>query len=345
MALHKFIQNLILAGVKRHAAPLPDKPQPPQELRALIAALKPSHQDYNRRAIEFGHRYRSAFWAIYLLSALAVLCACLPLALGWDDEHHQLNRLSIIWVVAEVLVIMLVGLIFWRGHRHDWQGQWLAARTEAELTWYLPMIAPLIDFSQFNAASNWYSLLFNPELNEQADSDIKALCASVTELSRTSLADAWSDPKFVTSYAQWAVNILEGQRYYHRHVAHNQHALQHRVHAINGWLFGLTAVAALSHLVIHAKVLTLITTFLPALAASLHGALAQSEAYRLESTSRRLISELELVIAPIRQTMENADPLATTDTLRAAILAAVSLILDEHQDWHMLVRPHHLHLG
>jgi hypothetical protein len=31
--------------------------------------------------------------------------------------------------------------------------------------------------------------------------------------------------------------------------------------------------------------------------------------------------------------------------LKASIEAALALILEEHQDWHMLVRPHHLPLA
>jgi hypothetical protein len=31
--------------------------------------------------------------------------------------------------------------------------------------------------------------------------------------------------------------------------------------------------------------------------------------------------------------------------LRGSIEAAVAVILDEHQDWNLLVRPHHLPLG
>jgi hypothetical protein len=31
--------------------------------------------------------------------------------------------------------------------------------------------------------------------------------------------------------------------------------------------------------------------------------------------------------------------------LRVAVKAALSTILDEHEDWLMLVRPHHLPLG
>jgi hypothetical protein len=88
----------------------------------------------------------------------------------------------------------------------------------------------------------------------------------------------------------------------------------------------------------HTLWLSIITTFFPALGAGLHGALAQSEAYRLGSTSERLEGELQGAIDRIRSA---ADP----QTLKASIQAAIALIIQEHQDWHTLVRPHHLPLG
>lgn len=91
--------------------------------------------------------------------------------------------------------------------------------------------------------------------------------------------------------------------------------------------------------------LTLMTTFLPALGASLHGALAQSEAYRLQTTSERLAGELGRRIEALRNVAAAADPGAGTALLRAEVLNSVGLILDEHNDWHMLVRLHHLPLG
>jgi hypothetical protein len=324
MVLHKFIQKLILTGADLPSPGTPKKLSPPPVLLPLINAIAPIQRAYNARAIEYGHRYRSAFWLIYLLSAIAVLCAGLPLALGWDNENHDMNHYSVVWVMAEALIILLVGLIYWRGHRQDWQGQWLGARTKAELAWYLALIAPLIDFEAVDAPCNWYTRLFNPAQEAQGGVDIDTLCAANAALARSALSGAWSDPQFVTSYARWTVDILDGQRHYHHNLARHQH---------------------LSHLLIHSKVLTLMTTFFPALGASLHGALAQSEAYRLEATSRRLEAELERVTVPILATLAAHDPLTTTEQLRAAVLSAVALIIDEHQDWHMLVRPHHLPLG
>jgi hypothetical protein len=82
----------------------------------------------------------------------------------------------------------------------------------------------------------------------------------------------------------------------------------------------------------------------------LHGALAQSEAYRLNVTSERLVGELQGAIKQIRASLTTeqplgADPVADTAAIKASIQAAIALILEEHQDWHMLVRPHRLPLG
>lgn len=345
MKFHHAVQRLLLTGIRMPAPPTPARTPQPVALTPLIEAIAPAHRAFNLRAIEFGDRYRSAFWSIYLLIALAVLCAGLPLALGWDNAEHALHHFSIFWVMTEVVIIIFVGLIYWRGHKEDWQGQWLAARTQAELTWYLPLIAPVVDFNDDTHASNWYACLNNPGHDLQAGDDFDGVCRAHGALANAQLDGVWADPEFVSQYARWTVTIIEGQRHYHRHVALRQHALQHRVHSITAWLFVMTGLAALAHLVVHSNALTLATMFFPALGASLHGALAQSEAYRLEAASERLVLELGRIIEPVKAALAEDDPLATAGVLRGAVLSAVSLILDEHQDWHMLVRPHHLPLG
>jgi hypothetical protein len=280
-----------------------------------------------------------------MLSAVAVLFAIMPLALGWDDARHVLHPYVGLWAVGEVGVISTVGAIYWAGHRSDWQGQWLGARTTAELTWYLPLVAPLVDFEHANVDANWYSRVFDPGKHVHGGDEVAALCARNESLARQLLTQAWSDPQFLTSYALWTIEILEQQKHYHHRVTVKQHALLHRVHRLNYWLFGLTGIGALMHLLLHTLWLSLITTLFPALGASLHGALAQSEAYRLEATSERLVNELQGAIDTIRSTLEAGTPAPAARELKASIEAAIALILEEHQDWHMLVRPHHLPLG
>ncbi len=76
--------------------------------------------------------------------------------------------------------------------------------------------------------------------------DVSILCARIEPEARRLLAGAWSDPAFVSSYVQWTLGALEQQRRYHCRVAAKQHALLHRVHVINGALFGLTATGRLA---------------------------------------------------------------------------------------------------
>jgi hypothetical protein len=59
----------------------------------------------------------------------------------------------------------------------------------------------------------------------------------------------------------------------------------------------------LTQLVVHTIWLSVVTTFLPALGASFHGALAQSETYRLGATSERLSLELQTAILSVRASM------------------------------------------
>jgi len=345
MALHQLIQRLLLIGAQIESLPPPPVPQPPPALLPLIEAIAGTHRRFDELALHFGHRYRSGFWAIYLLSAIAVLCAVMPLALGWDSASHFLHPFAGLWAVAEVGVIGTVSAIYWLGHRRDWQAQWLRARTTAELSWYLPMLAPLLDFAAPAADANWYLRVFDPGQHLRGSDDVAALCTANEPLARKLLATAWSEPAFISSYARWTVDILEQQRHYHYRIASKHHALRHRVHVVNTALFALTALGALLHLVLHTLWLSLVTTFFPALGASLHGALAQSEAYRLGTTSERLVAELQGAIDRIRAALHSVDPPRDVNALKAAIEAAIALILEEHQDWHLLVRPHNLPLG
>jgi hypothetical protein len=353
MALHQAIQRLLLIGAQIKSLPPPPTPRAPPALLPLIEAIAGAHRRFDQLALHYGDRYRSGFWAIYLLSAIAVLFAVMPLALGWDSANHLLHPYAGLWAVGEVGLIGTVSAIYWLGHRRDWQAQWLRARTTAELSWYLPMLAPLLDFTAPTTAtaaaaaadSNWYLRVFDPGQHLRGSDDVAALCAANEPLARRLLATAWSDPTFVSSYARWTMDILEGQRHYHYRIASKQHALRHRVHTVNSALFGLTALAALLHLALHTLWLSLVTTFFPALGASLHGALAQSEAYRLGTTSERLAAELQGAIGRIRAAFDAAGSISDVNVLKATIEAAIALILEEHQDWHLLVRPHNLPLA
>lgn len=331
MALDQRIVSILLAGVRfPPAQPLPPA-APPAAISRLIAAVAPLHMESNARAIQAGRRYRAAFWSLYLLSPLAVLCALMQLVSGVHGA----------WALAEVAVIMLLGTVYLRGHRQDWQGRWLASRTEAELAWYLPLLAPLVVPGMPGAAANWYARLAGNALHPPPGGAIEDLCRRLEGDAAVLLQHAWDDPAFAGDYGRWAASRLASQRAYHQRLALHCEALRARVHAINAWLFGLTLAGALAHLVLHAPWLALPTIVFPALGASLHGALAQTESYRLAAASRRLGAAMEEAIGQLATLLAAGD----APGLRRAIEAALILILEEHRDWQMLVRPHQLHLA
>src|SRR5271155_5733905 len=66
MALHQAIQRVPLVGSRLHIPPPPPAASPPERLLPLIEALAPAHLMFDARAVHYGHRYRSGFWAIYL---------------------------------------------------------------------------------------------------------------------------------------------------------------------------------------------------------------------------------------------------------------------------------------
>ncbi|MDB5747102.1 MAG: hypothetical protein JWP72_1950 [Massilia sp.] len=341
MAFHQHIQSLLLAGIRFPPALPTETVAPPAALAPLIAAVALEHAASNARAIEAGNRYRSAFWALYLLSALAVLCAVMPLALGWDHGRHAMHAWAGFWAGLEVLIILVLGFIYRRGHHHDWQGKWLANRTEAELVSYLPLVAPLVVPAGAGARTNWYAGLAGNTLHVPNSSAIDTLCARLQPGVIKALHGTWSDTAFVEQYVAWAVAQFDAQRRYHDRTMLRSEALMRRVHKINASLFVLTLAGALLHLVVHTMWLSFVTIFFPALGASLHGALAQTEAYRQAAISRRLSAELGKTIA----TIASHCPSMERDKVRDAIEAGLTLILEEHRDWHMLVRPHHLPLG
>jgi hypothetical protein len=47
----------------------------------------------------------------------------------------------------------------------------------------------------------------------------------------------------------------------------------------------------------------------------------------------------------IRAALAEPAQVASIQGLKASVEAAIALIMEEHQDWHMLVRPHHLPLA
>ncbi len=343
MPFHQAIQSVLLVGhaARRDDPGSPAAPPPPQ-LAPVVHAAAAEIAPVDALALAAGHRWRSAFWALYLMSAVAVLLGVLPAAL--TGVHARVPGASDgLFGIAEVAVIVAVAALYHVGMSRDWQGRWLRARELAERVRYLPLVAAL---RGAHAGTDWYAGLFDGDTRAAPDIDrpLSAACRRIESATRFDAAAAWQDPHFVRAFGRYAAGIFAGQRHYQRAVGARHHALQHRVHALSAALFVLTAVAAALHLVWHADGLLIITGAFPAFGAALHGALVQSESHRLAETAHRLDGQLGRLESRLEQLLAGpAEPDAAS--VHAAVLSGLGLLLDEHHDWHQLVRPHGLPLG
>lgn len=344
MPFHQAVQDILLWGHRAPLAPPPAAVPPPPELVPLVTAVEAEHAVLNAEAIHAGHRYRSAFWALYLLSAVAVLLAVMPVALGWTSADHPRHGYAVGWGVLEVMAMAGAWLCYRQGRRNNWQGAWLASRSRAERVWYLPLTASLRTAGPAPADKDWYEQVFS---TGSKDETVVAVCSRLNPTATKAFDGAWQRPAFIQGFGAWLRWLLADQRHYHQRLTARHEALQHRIHRITAGFFFLSALGAALHLFWHADPLLIATTAFPALGAALHGALVQGESHRLAETSRKLDQRLAKLDEQIAQALAEPgqDAAHQAHAIQNLTTAALNLILQEQQDWHHLVRPHDLPLG
>lgn len=347
LPLHALIKRILLLGVATQKADAVQATKRPSCLVALEAKCSQEHKKYDALAIEFGNLYRSAYWIVYLLSAAAVLVAAAA-AVFWPDPVRNEREVLILGGI-EFLLIVTIGALYLYGHKMEWQEKWLKARTCAELCFYLPLVAPLVDFKLKHPSGNWYERAFSLGHHVRKASEIDNLCAELSESASEMYAALWQDPMMIHQYGHWAIGVLRGQRCYHESVRKEARALEHRVHRIILILFMATAISVCAHFFVHIKSysewLSLLSIFFPALIAALHGALAQSEAFHMEQSSEQLVARLDTVISGIEAALVSEIVQSESGLVKQAVRAALAAILDEHQDWYETVSPHEIPLG
>jgi len=133
------------------------------------------------------------------------------------------------------VIICAVASIYWLGHRRDWQGQWLRARTTAELIGYLPMLAPIVDFDHGSADADWYLRVFDPGQHLREAEDVAAMCLRIERWRASGSPTHGAIPRSCQatragpSRARRTAPLPSS-------VAFRQKALQRRVHGLNTWL-------------------------------------------------------------------------------------------------------------
>lgn len=256
MPFHKLCRNILLTGVRRaEALASVVITAPPPALQPLIDETESRKRSRDLAATRYGNSYRSAYWAGYLLSSIAVALALLTIGLP---------ALGGIFVGLEILVISSILLIYVVGSKKRWHQNWLEARRDAEFLRHQPLVT-----------------LLKSSSGEARDQQLLP-----TETARDLLLNQ-------DSLWPWIRQQVNEQINYHHARAHDEHCLRHRVHRIAFICFILTFVAVALHLVVHSNWLSIAAAFLPSLAASLTGVIAHSESERLEIDSKRMVSLLQ----------------------------------------------------
>ena len=317
---HKTCRAVLLAGShapEKTAVPATAAPPPPVFAAVLheTAALR---NEANREAGRVGDRYRSAYWATYLLSSLAVALALLPLGL---------RRAAGVAVVLEIATITAILAIFIIGSRQRWHLRWLDARTRAEHLRHLPLVALSERIATLGARGPRSSRL-SPTADDEAQAAARRATEGIAALSDDGLRGMLQDG----SFRRWFAGRLSEQIDYHRRRARDEHLLRHRIHRIALGCFVLTAIAVLAHLVVHSDWLSILAAFLPSFAAALAGIAAHSESERLEVDSLKMVDRLEALSRDIDAL--GADPEATVQVVDRCLDA----LLSELEDWNAYAR-------
>jgi hypothetical protein len=296
--------------------------------------LRPFYAWPDKLAVTCGDTYRSAFLTAYLMAAVSVGLALLPVAMGWSSRSPHPGETLSIWLELCSISIMLVLIVLgrWKG----WHERWLDYRLTAELVRHIRLVAPLggtcslpsmpAHLSSYMHPGKswmaWYARAVDRELGfPQVKMTSDHLLACLANL----------------------IELLNGQINFHHITARRSREIEHRLHVTSMSLLGMTIAAGLLHLTHSAGgMMTLICGFFPALGAAFEGINNQGEFHRIEKRSDAMAQVLEHLVleaaALQNELTSNTAGDGESPSMQLAFLAdkAARLMVMEVLDWRVV---------
>ncbi|MGB0713068.1 MAG: hypothetical protein ACPGUC_05855 [Gammaproteobacteria bacterium] len=281
----------------------------------------------------YGGRHRGATWWLFGLAAVAVLLAVTG-ALSWDCP----------WVhsaapIAELVVLLVLLGVYLGARTMDWHRDWVRRRFLAEQLRFAAMGFPLLGITEPLRKPLW--VIKRGRLTLES-AELWQLQRHVIEQGLPRALDGsgfYIPADHLKTAAKYVRKVIVDQRRYHRRAHRTNHRVHHRLHLLTLALFALTLIGVLLHFSpFHPPWLLYLTAFLPALAASIHGALNMLEVARMAKQS--LVTDAAL--APLSKAIKNLmddreqrriEPWLAWVRLRGLTTEAAAIMSDENELW------------
>jgi hypothetical protein len=313
-------------------------------LAQLIDSLRKYYAWSDKLAVLYADRYRSAFLLMFMLAAVAVGLALLPVGVPFLSHHwanKACNALELISILA-VLVVVHVG------RRKRWHERFLDYRLTAELVRHLRIVAPL--------GGRWPIPQIPAHWATYGQPGATWMAWYVRAVERAiGLPSAVVDRFYLEGYLAELSRIVGGQIDFHWKTMRRCQEMEKRLHRIADALLILTIAACALHLLIHfwpretppkgieASPFVFVCGFFPALGAALAAIMNQAEFRRLANRSKAMAEQMPLLLADItnlRHSIANGPaagarpPFAHAVSLASAI---AGLFVAEVLDWRVVL--------
>lgn len=309
---------------------------------AMIDRLRPFFAWSDQLADRYAHAYRSAFVMAFLAAAFAVAMALAPYALSLPEHGAG----EIICTVGELLSILLILLLVFRGRRGRWHQRWLDYRLLAEIVRHQRLIAHLGG----ERAS--------PRIPEHLSSYGNVGASWMAWYAR-GIERSLRLPRVVVdrTYLQASLQDIEdqlggpqGQVAFHKTTAARASRIEHRLHLLEVALLILTLSCCCQHLAqsfwqnwfhVSGKLLTFCCAFFPAVGAAIAGISNQGEFRRIAQRSASMAERLSHQLDEIRNLKQRVMNPETSDSqlspeVAALSSAAAATMVNEVLDWRVI---------
>lgn len=300
----------------------------------------------NGLSMFYGDMHRSAFLINYLLGAVAVFLALVCIALGISGKEQAG------WIIAELLVIVGILVLTYRGRTRKWHQRWIDYRTQAE---HLRLSRCLILFGGGSP-----QVVYEEHLSTYGNPANTWMNWHYRAIERAAgLPNLIFNEQFLTSCQEiWRDGLIKGQINYHHSSFELFEKMNKRLHKTGNFLFIATLVACMIHLA-HLWVehdprfswipenagtwMTVLCAFLPALGAAFAAIRSHSEVQRLAQRSKAMEDTLTQFQADIAAVPITGNALNSVK-LRSHANRVNDLMTNEMLDWRVVFQDRPLGL-